>query len=842
MKTRTKTIASAALCAAVALSAGAAVCSARQPEMAAAETEAELSLFLPDSYEQYLPLNNPKDAAMNERYVAVADDATLYYYARETGVYAEYHHVNLNGVTSGISTLHFAADESLFFSDEDARLYRFDLQTGEARVEESVTCSTFLIENNTFYTATSTGPSNFTVKLSAYAYQNGALTFLSDIDSFNSTVAPCLTYSGGTLYCTQNDYTVLAYTATSGTYPRDTFLLAGSQAIVTNLTAFCALNGEFYYTVSGTAETLSADGLYRATINVSSERLIEGSGFSGLFTYGGSLYCIKDGKIRELRLSETSAEYTGYEIATDSDLFNREANAGETVRGGTLLVTADRGNSRVLVYDMQTRSYSSVWLNAAPSCVATDGAFIAVGIGNTVRVYRNGESEPVAVKTVTNGTVVTGVACLFGTVYYVTDHSYGTLTEGVPEVIRSGSPAALTNDVWGNLYVADAQGKIAAFTEEEFLSPSANGVTKNWTLPAVYKSLRSDFDGNLYYLSGNTLYRNGASLATANGGDLVYRGENPAPLSPVSFALGFEDGTVYFQYGSFMAKAELSFPTLSSIAADGTYERVFSVSAPSDLKLVTVRKNATSVRVDLGKLTAESEYFAYTEYVRAAGGSGIVLAETDKYSVVALYGNYGYTLGLYLTADCAEVPAAVKECGGETRYLSNEISLSYYPCLAQPLTRETLSRKTKVTLLAEVGTGEGFDFAYVGYEGENGTLYGYVPQGYLLRAVPVSDDAAPYTLGYLKANKNGVVFTADDGGQITVTERTQVKIYAAENGGYLAQFTAENGVVYAAEVAGEALEKGNSDVMRTSLIIVLCILAVGIITAYCIFVPGRKKK
>lgn len=840
-----KTVTTAALCVAMALSAGAAFSLAAGAENAytarAEASEAELSLFLPDSYEQYLPLKNPKDAAMNEQYIAVADEATLFYYSRGTDAYTEYHHVNLNDVTSGISTLHFAADGNLFFSDEDARLYCFDLQTGEARVIDNVTCSTFLIEGGTFYTATSTGVSNITVKLSAYSYQNGTLTFLRDLDSFNSTVAPCLTYSGGTLYCTQNDNTVLAYTATNGNYPRSQYFLAGNQTVVTNLTAFCALGGEFYYTVNGTRDTFNTDGFYRAKINVSSERLIDDEGFTGLFTYDGSLYCIKNGRIRELRVTENGAEYTGYEIATDSDAFNREANAGETVRGGNLLVTADCGNNRLLVYDVKMRSFSTIALNGAPTCVATDGEYIAVGVANTVRVFRYGESEPIAEKTVTNGTVVTGVACVFGTYYYVTDHSYGTLSEGISEVIRSSSPAALVNDIWGTLYVADTQGKITAFSEEEFTSSSASGETKNWTLPGVYKSLRADFDGNLYYLSGNTLYQNGSSLALINGGDLVYRGENAIEIAPVSFALGYEDGTVYFQYGNFMAKADLNFPTLATIAADGVYQDVFSVPAPSGLTTVKVRENATSIRVDLGSLTENSEYFAYEKYVRIEGGSGIVLAEKGKYTVVALYWNHAYTLGLYLSEDCSEVPATVTERGGEKRYTSNEIPLSYYPCLAQPLTQITLPRAARAALLAEIETEQGFAFSYVRFEGENGTFYGYVPANYLTETPPVAETDGPYRLGYLKANENGVVFRDANGNEMNVTERTQVKIYNADEG-YTVQFTAENGAVYTAQVAADRIEAGNASVVRTSLIIVLCILAVGIITAYVVFVPRRKKK
>ena len=43
-----------------------------------ASAVAEPSLFLPGSYEEYLPLEDPSDAAMNGEIIAVADGSTFY--------------------------------------------------------------------------------------------------------------------------------------------------------------------------------------------------------------------------------------------------------------------------------------------------------------------------------------------------------------------------------------------------------------------------------------------------------------------------------------------------------------------------------------------------------------------------------------------------------------------------------------------------------------------------------------------------------------------------------------------------------------------------------------------
>lgn len=839
MKKRMKTIALAALCGVFALSAAGISAAAYNAE--AEETQAELSLFLPETYEQYLPLNDPKDAAMNESYIAIADGSTLYLYDREAGEYSRYVHYGSDGKESSIMKLQFSSDGRLFYSDQNTQLYVYDFLTDGATIQSDVPCSTFLIEGGVLYTAAVAGSTT-----TLYAIPVGAdsvsIANADRVGELPSTETPRMTYADNTLYCAINSVVYTFAKNLSGTsdqkWTSDRKWLAGSSTVITGLTALCYFNGEFYFT--------TGDGLYVADLGVSGTRLLDGSGFGSgfkaLFSYGGNLYAVKDSSVRRIEATDQTASYTGYEIATASDLVNRESNAGETVRGGSLLVTADCGNNRLLVYELSAKRYSVIPLEGTPSCVATDGEYIAAGVSNTVYVFRYGETEPYATQTTSIGTTITGVTCIFGNVYYVTDHSYGVVGEEVNEVTRTNSPSALTSDVWGNLYVADVQYRITKFTEEEFTSASSGGtvVTTAWSLRSDYRSLRADFEGNLYYLSGSTLYCNGAQLAVLNADGLVY-GEVSAP---VSFALGFEDGTVYFQYGSFAASAVLSFPTLSTIASCAP-EEVFSSPAPSDVTLVDVRKNATSIRIALGQLTEESEYFAYESHVRTQGGRGILLARTEEYAIVALYGNYGYTVGLYQTDDYTELELTVQELSSQTLYTSNEIPLSYYPCLSSPLTCVTLPRGAQVTALSSV-EGGGFVFAYVSYSSGEGTLNGYIPLAYLVETSPVTPEPEVYRIGYLKANAEGVLFLGENGEELTVTDRVQVKIYDSEEG-YTVQLTGngvygENGVTYTAHVTGDKLTTSDSDVLRTSLIVLLCVIAVSIVVGYVLLVPNRKKK
>ena len=90
---------------------------------------------------------------------------------------------------------------------------------------------------------------------------------------------------------------------------------------------------------------------------------------------------------------------------------------------------------------------------------------------------------------------VSGIACVYGTYYYVTEHSYyGVAEEGAREFTRSGTamPVAITSDMYGNLYVASSTGQVIRFTESEFLDYSFSGipVTDSWVLPSSFSSLR----------------------------------------------------------------------------------------------------------------------------------------------------------------------------------------------------------------------------------------------------------------------------------------------------------------------------------------------------------------
>ena len=166
----------------------------------AAEGNTEISLtsensqlFLPTSYEQYLELQSPVDIAVCERYIAVAEEYSIYYFDR-TAEGATYH---IFTHSQPISKIQFATDGHLYFSDVLQMFYHLDFSDEPLTPSDELTnLSTFYIHNDTLFKVLMT---------------NGATTYISttlntpkDVrnqfaqNTYSNT--PLLTYDGGTFY------------------------------------------------------------------------------------------------------------------------------------------------------------------------------------------------------------------------------------------------------------------------------------------------------------------------------------------------------------------------------------------------------------------------------------------------------------------------------------------------------------------------------------------------------------------------------------------------------------------------------------------------------------------
>lgn len=837
---------------------------AADPVTITAETD-KTELFLPATYEQYLPLESPSYVAFCNRYIAVADKNILYVYDRNgTQTYHCYTHLTTSeNIATNISKVQFTAEGELYFNDQFSDLYRYDIAEGKAVIQDNMGCSTFLIHGEYLYMATTvTTGSQVTfsyVPLSNISYD----ARISLNDRPLSASNPHMTFADGKLYCVINNNTIIAYDGQTHAYVGSfSGKLDHSQAQIAGLQFVCAYRGALFYSVNSEPNNaVYPNGIYRSDFTGNSVSVLEGNGYSALTEYEGELYGIRGSSVLKLNLSGEDV-FSSYEITAASASENRISDAVASARARNLLVTADAGNKRLSVYDCFTEHFSVIPCEDeaghaySPALVATDGEIIAAAYGNNVYVYEKKNGAFALSYACRPNNVIAGISCVYGKCYFVTKgFGYGAASADFSQeqvcvrddVSQEHPPAALTSDLYGNLYVVRTDGKVYKYTESNFTDKAAAplGEALEITLPADFRSVHADFEGNLYCLSENMLYRNGAPFAAIDASDFVYRKEG-TDFTPVSFALGFEDNKIVFQFGDFMIETKaLSFPALNQIAAESVREKIFAPAqgAPA---LVDVAEGAVSVQTDLARFRAEdAAYFPYRSYRRTENvRRGILLAETEQYSLVALFDkNNAFTAELFRNADCTPAPQGEYWAEAEgARYLSGNVHAYYFPCLDDALTDEgfALARAQKVTLLGTVTNDDypAFRYALVSFETEEGAKQGFVPLTYLTE-IPPSAPVGEFRVGYIKAGTSG--FFSENGEALTLSERTQAEIAENGNGTYTARIV-KDGVVYTARaLSSDAIESNVSDAARISTIVILSVLAVIIVGVYVFLLPRKRK-
>ncbi len=804
------------------------------------ETEAVLSL--PSSYEQYLNLTNPVDIALSKQYIAIADKNTLYLYDRETDGYTKSDVPNA-GENSTISKIGFA-DERLFISVRAASnsFYEYNFVNKEFK-SLSMNCSTFFIDGSTLYTA-NVGGSMTTI--ASYSIANLQLESSShDLGTINQHSTPSMAILGNQLYCTFNNYVYSIDPANGSFNSAEPFYLSSVPSDTINVQSTCVYENALYYTASG--------GLYRADFpsdktSGQAVLLLAGDDFGALTAYDGMLYAVKGNSVVGIEIGDTGATLTGYEIAAASDSVNRLSGAVDTARAGNLLVTADAGNHRVSVMDMRTGQFSVLRPGAGegvftPDLVATDGDLIAVAAGGTVYTCRWGEET--LTRAYTAPSKVQGLACVYGSVYYVTSNAvFGKL--GTAETVvqeQYGLPTAMASDLYGDLFVAYGTD-VYRFTERNFLT-DGSGERLSYSLPENATCLRADFDGNLYCLADGCLFENGEFLFGGKpAAPFVYGGDADMPLS---FALGFEDDVIYLLFGNYLVKTVRGYaaiPTLDTIPSGGVREQVFAVHEAERL-FIDIPAGSIGVKIDLAALKEDPACFPYLSYSRtAADARGVLLAEKDDYALVLLYEEDGnsraYTAALFrMPEELSPVPKSEYwEVSASDMYLSNDVSAYDFPCLETTLAETRLARGTLVKVLGTVHAAER-DYALIEYRTDaRTTARGYVPLTYLTPVKPMPEEGVRYEPAWLKASKDGVTFTAEDGQTIVVTERTRAEFLENDDGTFTARIYRE-GKEFRATVTDPMIDRGESDALRISLIVILTVIAALIVGAYFYLAPRR---
>ena len=797
------------------------------------------SLFLPQSYEQYLPLQTPSHATFSENRIAVADGATLYLYNRASGEYSYYEHkTGADQKDTVLSELQFDRDGTLYFTDASMDFYKYDAEKNTASRFVGISCLSFYIADDYIYYATATGTetvSFFYVPLSSPNTESRL-----PIASFTGA-KPHLAYEDGVLHCILNEnirtsYDVTGLTAQPSAPPKvvdQNKFLDNSVSQIAGLRYICAYRGALYYTVSGQQ---TGSGLYRTDENGNSTLVLESNDLSTLTVYDGKLYCVKGASVMEIAIDDENAAFTGYEIAAASSSPNRLSNAGNTVRAGNLLVSADTGNNRVSIYDLTLKEFTSHAVKNA-EIVATDGQTIAATDGETVTVFTHGKEGETTYNIGETMGRIKGLACFFSTVYYVTENNaYGVV--GGERVFYSGLgvPEGIACDLYGKIYVSYHDGGVYSF-EESYFETRGTPVRVDVALPENYTSFRCDFEGNLYCLANGALYQNGKPFASFTQEPFVYGGTNV----PLSCAVGFEDDRVYFCFGDYLVTSNagtLKIPTLDKIALEGAKEQIFSTGDAQNL-LVDVKENAVGINVDLSQMKEAEEHFPYAGYSRVNAVRGVRIAQTSDYSLVLVEKDRKYETLLFRTENTATV--ATEEYykkSEENAYLSNKINACYHPCMENELAQNRLERGTFVKKLAEITLPERV-YALVSYETETGAVLAYLPLSYLSDVPPYGYEASGYSISYLKAGETK--FYSARGEELTVTERTRVRLYRSDDGTYTAVLEKDGETFTANGILQNQIDTGSNDALRISLIVILSVLAVLIVGVYIYLLPLRRK-
>lgn len=806
------------------------------PAAATELTKENASLVLPSSYEQYLTLANPTDVAFSDNYIAIADGMNLYVYARENG--SEYKPYTLS--SGNIAKIGFHGDDLYFVvrdSDASIRFYRYDYATGSAR-DMGFNCSTFLIVGDTLYTATVAGSSTTFAARTLTADGAGEAQPLGELPT---STTPYLAYADGTILCCVDR---LLYYPVNGSFAYNQCHNLSSEASPSlNITSVCSDGTSLYFS--------SAAGLFRRGTGSDGTvtRLSDASGLSAMSFHDSALYCIDGASVREISLTDSAAAFTSYEITSASDSENRLSGAVDSARAGSLLVTADAGNSRVSVYDFQTQSYSVIACESAPTLVATDGTTIAYASGMNIYTCTYGEDAFTQAETAPS--TVRGIACAYGSVYYVTATAQYGVADGEtvsPIVYEYGTPTGLACDLYGTLYVAYESGDIRIFTESSFTQydASAGSQKKSFSLPDGATSLEADFEGSLYYLADGVMYREGEVFAEIDGSSFVWSADGTAQ-KPVSFALGFEDDEVYFNFGNYVVKSSAgalsAISTLDEIAVETARDDAFAHHGTEEL-LVSMPAGTVGVFTDLATLrNSDGAYFPYSSYARSGEDrQGVLLAETGEYALVLFSEGKGeYTAELFLKDSVTKIASSEYYTENETaytRYLTNKVSSYYAPCLDGALAGEELARGTAVTVIGFVTTAE-LEYALVEYsDASRATVRGYVPATYLTEISPDVSSGENYTLAYLRSSSDGVVFTNAADEERVITERVQVRLYDNGDGTYTARLSDD--VSYSAVISSDMIDDGNAEVIRIALIVILTVLALVILGVYIFLLPWEK--
>ena len=697
-------------------------------------TEQTGTLLSPTSYEQYLSLSAPADVAVTESYVAIADGFNVYFYDRAAGEYLCYSH------TATVTKLQFDKNENLYFLDSATDLHFLDTLKIEENVatETGLNCSSFLIEGNSLYFTRFSGLQSQISKTTL-----GNLGVYEDLPIDQSSIPHALAFSNGALYYSSAGKYL--HKTTPGAPEHSEFLsyfsdTVASMVVSDNRLAMTTTGGDFYvYDLENFQKELFKD---------------EG-GYKALTLRDGNVYTVQNRRIRQFSLQQNN--FTSYEICDSSDSLHRFNGATNVYATQDKLFIADNGNERISVYLKEENAFAQpIFTDLQPTLLCADANTLLIANRSRVELYdlTNTYGELLHATGSFNGEIV-GVENVYGTYYLVTDkNAFYSLSRQANawkwESVQKNStryPSLLATDFYGNLYVT-SDNAVYLYKENNFLSPSDNGVLLCETLPEKTMQLRVDYARNLYALTDTSLYffevESSVSYAyketktySFNEKTFVY-GDAP---NAIAFTLSVEENAAYVLYDEdyLVLETKLHLPTVTAVPVNGADENIFR-EENAQFTIVQIPQNTVIVHFDIAALQENKETFAYLSYERnQKEQTALMIGETDGFYLVAIFDEQTrtYDTCLIKAESCEKLSNTdyYKHYGeNETfvAYVSNSIPLYKFPYLTDLLTTvTTLPRGLEIKVLGEI-TKLDQEYYHILFVDETGTeKTGYVPKSYV---------------------------------------------------------------------------------------------------------------
>ena len=742
------------------------------------------------------------DVAVSGDYTAIADGNVIYIYNRFEGIYRTYTHViNTDPEMTAmnvVTELQFSEDGDLYFIDGVPYLHVLtreqlaSLSETTKATNTNFTCSSFTLEGEVMYFTHISGQ---TASLSYVSLND--LTASNAYSLVDGLVGkPIITYYDEAIYYT--DYSISLYridltNEVRTAEPVCSFPTAVDSLVISSGDLFMAnFSGNFYvYNLS----RLEYAGLAQ---NVAPTEADERGGYRALSINGNNVYAIRNESIREYRIGNG---FTSYEISANSDAPHRLDGATDSLYIDGKLYFADTGNSRISVREVATGEIAIAPTPTAPTLVASDGKTFAGANATHVWIFdgaSNADSAATALTPIAfdnfNGKII-GITCVYNRYYIVTDTNYYYVIAYLPmanpdsgeqipneyawqkigrkEKTTKLSPALVTSDVYGNIYVAAKTGDLYKFTETEFTDPENVGIKiSNPTLEISLKSadkLLIDLNENVYILKDNTLlsyeYDKTAKVCTTAvtahnlEKSLVYGQTSDTPATSVAFDV--VDKEVFLTYAGNLVVSTTAIPLVSmkNVLTHGMEAEIFSART-AEFTVVETSPNALLIEFDLTEFSQLptgilTNAFPYVSYHREQDTqTALKLGSAGEYAILAIfdskthkYSNYlaneNYYISEKATSDYMVEYSPEEE---KTGYLTNAVTLYKYPYLTKLLQVTELTKNQKVTLIGEIND---LDYSYyrIVYADENGAEQtGFIPKTYvtLFNGEPLSSESTTY--------------------------------------------------------------------------------------------------